>query len=295
MTELHAFDAASPTIPIQAMVQHGAIVAPVYFRGTPGGMQPSDAARVKALRAAGLAPWPNWESTADFFRTATLDDCRWAGRDALQHARACGFPDDGSLSIPFSFDYQANSHDFPLLHDKLEAAQESLGGAYRACSYAQSGLISYLHGHGFGDVGHWLMASTWGLPYNITQPGVAIVQSHHADGSWFNSPIPGTDANVVTQPDKIAAWWPDGSEFANMPTAKEIAAEVVAEVFGHKVQTPDNNDPTFTQILIGLRGRSLALTPAALAKAVAAKMPAVDEAQLESALRDAFVSLGGTS
>jgi hypothetical protein len=234
VSALLAFDAANPAISIAAMTQHGAIAAPVYIRGTPGGFQPSDKKRVAALREAGLAPWPNWESTADFFADCTLDEARAAGEEARDCASRLGFPDDGTISVPFSFDYQVPTDKFQRALDVLNACRDGLGEDYQATSYAQSSLITFFGRHGFGNTGHWLMASTFQNTSSIPQPSdvydigsefVCMVQSHHADGSWFDTPVPGTDVNTVTRPDKLAAWWPDDSEFG-MPSAAEIARAV---------------------------------------------------------------------
>lgn len=285
MSELLAFDAADPTISPAQMVAHGAIVAPVYIVGNPGGFQPSDARRVDELRAAGLAPWPNWERAADFFAHCSLTQAKAAGFEARIAAQGCGFPDDGSISLAFSFDYCAPVATFGAALDRLNACQDGLGDAYRATSYAQSGLIRYFGNHGFDRVGHWLMASTWGLSdYDIGSLHVAAVQSHHADGSWFDSPIPGTDVNTVTRPDKLGAWWPEGSEFA-MPTAQEIAAAVWGEPL------TDAAGVTMPAARWLKQARNLS-DPVTLAKALNGKLPGLTEAQIEAAVRAVFADAG---
>ena len=273
MSPLLAFDAANPTISIAAMVEHGAIAAPVYIRGNPGGFEPSDAHRVTALREAGLAPWPNWESTADFFAHCSLDDARAAGEEACEVARRLGFPDDGTISVPFSFDYEVPADQLRHALDVLTACQDGLGDAYLATSYGQSNLIAFLGHHGFGTTGHWLMASTFQKTSSIAQPSsvydigsefVCMVQSHHLDGSWFDTPVPGTDVNVVTRPDKLAAWWPDGSEFA-LPSAQDIADAI----WKHKLSDGDREQPAAAWLK---QSRNLS-DPARIAALVLAKLP----------------------
>jgi hypothetical protein len=214
-----------------------------------------------------------------------MADAKWAGKDALDHARACGFPDDGTISIPFSFDYQVPPAQFPDARDKLAACQDGLGDAYIATSYAQSGLIRYLGRHGFGHTGHWLMASTWGLAdYAVASPFVCMVQSHRADGTWLPSPIPGTDANTVTRPDKLAAWWPEGSEYG-MPSVEQIAQAV----WNMPLSDADGNSRPAQNWLKQARNMS---DPAVLAKALAGKLTGVTEAQIEAAVRQVFADAG---
>jgi hypothetical protein len=221
MTTLYAFDAANPKISAAAMVKHGGIVAPVYIVGNPGGMPHADNARVTELRAAGLAPLPNWERAADFFKHATIADAQAAGREALAACRACGFPADGSIDVAFSFDFEIPPANYPAMARLLAAVQTGLGGSYRAIAYAQSGFIDYLAAHGQPGP-HWLMGSTWGQPYRPTSPHVALVQSHDTAGTWINSPIPGTDINTVTNPQAVRAWWPDGSPYGGTVSAQDV-------------------------------------------------------------------------
>ncbi|HET6916909.1 MAG TPA: hypothetical protein VFH56_12535, partial [Acidimicrobiales bacterium] len=100
------FDDADPSISPAAMVAHGGVAASVYIVGDPGGYQPANAARVAALRNAGLGILPNWERAAGFFLTCTLAEAKQAGVEALAACRALGFPDDGSVGVAFSFDFQ---------------------------------------------------------------------------------------------------------------------------------------------------------------------------------------------
>jgi hypothetical protein len=202
---------------LQAVKNHGGIGVSVYIVGTPGGMRCANQRDVDTARSLGLGVLPNWERAADYFRTCTLDQAHAAGVEAKQACQRLGFPDDGSVTVIFSFDYQVPATGFPAALDRLKACHDGLGAAYKAASYAQSGLIRYFGAHGFGDVGHWLMASTWGLAdYDIGSANVALVQSHEANGTWLNTPVPGTDINTVTRPTLLGAWWPEGSEYAPM-------------------------------------------------------------------------------
>ncbi|HZC73700.1 MAG TPA: hypothetical protein VE442_23615 [Jatrophihabitans sp.] len=279
-----AFDSASPWDAqrlerIKTLA--GDSVVTFYIRGTPGGFRHASADDVTLARNNGIGGVPNWESTADFFRTATIDDCKAAGKEALAAARACGFPDDGTIQLPFSFDYEIAGDRLAHAENQVAACQEGLTDAYRATVYGQSSLIRFLGNHGWGDRAHWLMASTFQASSSITQPSdiydigspfVAMVQSHHADGNWFPSPVRAADVNTVTQPDKLGAWWPEGSEFA-MPTLDEILDGVEKRIFGHVVIADGDDKVTFNELQRGLRTRSRTLTPNTIANAVIGDLP----------------------
>lgn len=236
MTTLYGFDGAS-AFDLAACVEHNGILASAYIVGNPGGMPHADKTRVDAIRAAGMGALPNWERAANFFATCSNSDAKNAGVEALAAARVCGFPDDGSIGVAFSFDFQVPTGRFGEMRDKLAYAGDGMGGHYQPLGYGQSALIDYWAAHGISGP-HWLMGSTWGLPYHPGSPNVALVQSHDAAGNWLNSPVPGTDINTVTNPDRLPAWWPDGSPYGgNMPTVEEI--------WGYRI-TVDNQTPATT-------------------------------------------------
>lgn len=204
------FDDADPSISPAAMVAHGGVAASVYIVGDPGGYQPANAARVAALRNAGLGVLPNWERAAGFFLTCTLAEAKQAGVEAAAATRALGIPT--GVGVAFSFDFQCPTSRYQEMTDKLAAAGAGMAGQYAPVGYGQSGLCDYWAAHGIPGP-HWLMASTWGEPYNPGSASVALVQSHDATGAWLNSPVPGTDINTITQPERLLAWWPDNSPY----------------------------------------------------------------------------------
>jgi hypothetical protein len=211
---LYAYDGANPGFDLAAAKANGGIVATVYIVGTPGGMPHADRARVAAIRAAGMGVLPNWERAADFFGTCTVADARAAGVEALAACKALGFPADGTIQVPFSFDFDVPSTRFREMGAKVDAVTAGLTSAYVPMVYAQTDLIDYLVSHGYLAGKQWLMASTWGRPYNPASPNVCLVQSHDAAGNWINSHVTGTDINTVTDPHALGAWWPDGSPYS---------------------------------------------------------------------------------
>jgi hypothetical protein len=229
----YCFDGATPwnRSRLKSVKRHGGVAVSVYIVGTPGGMRCAAKQDVDLARSLGLGVLPNWERAADFFRHATLIDCRAAGREALAACRALGFPDDGSVSVAFSFDFQIPASQYGEMADKLAAINDVLGGHYRGVAYGQFGLIDYLARHGRPGP-HWLMGSTFRASSQfyvseVRSPHVAMVQMHDAGGNWLSSPVSGTDINTVTQPQKLGAWWPTNSPYAQgagMTMDKDVAA-----------------------------------------------------------------------
>ena len=158
---LYAFDGAGP-FDLAAAKAHGGIAATTYIRGTPGGMPHADAARVAEIRTDGLGASPNWEATADYFGTCSLAGATWAGTDALRACRELGYPDDGTIAVGFSFDFDVPAGRYPEMGAKARAITAALGGHYRAMIYGQESLIIYLVVHGDVTGKHWLMMSRFG-------------------------------------------------------------------------------------------------------------------------------------
>jgi hypothetical protein len=180
VAELTMFDSASPWDEVRLSNiknKHNGIAVTVYVRGTPGG-----------------------------FRHASAADVQLA------------FPDDGSVSLHMAWDYQIPLFDLKRQYDHFRVMQDVFGDTFRGNVYGQDSFIQLLGDNGWGDDrGHWLLASTWGLPnYNIGSPYVAACQAHHANGDWWPAPVAATDISTVTQPDKLGAWWPEGSEYGDM-------------------------------------------------------------------------------
>jgi hypothetical protein len=307
---LYAYDGASP-FDLAAAKAHGAVLITGYIVGHPGGMDPITPRRVRQIHALGMGFLPNWERAADFFRTASLADCRNAGKEALAACRSLGVPDDGTVGVPFSFDYQVPASGFPRATDQLAACGDGMGGHYQPLGYGQVDLINYWAAHGLPGP-HWLMGSTWRpssqfAGHEVGSPHVALVQSHDAAGNWLNSPVAGTDINTVTQPGRLPAWWPPGSPYAaggHMTMDADVKArfdqlETLLRGVPHAVLSDDevpvaldpNNMTWAPSSTLGFIARHLALLegkmdPAKLAAAIAAALPpgaAIDPAQVQAA------------
>lgn len=213
------FDSASPwDLPrIQQAKRLGAVALSVYIVGTPGGMRHASKADVDLIWSQGLGVYPNWERAADFFGTCSLADAKNAGVEALAACRDLGIPDDGSVAVSFSFDFAVPPNRFREVADKLAAARDGMGGHYQAVGYGQSSLCDYWPTVGLPGP-HWLMMSTWNLPYFPASKNVAVVQAHDTNGNWLGSAVPGADINLVTQPNALGAWWPTNSPYGgDMP------------------------------------------------------------------------------
>jgi hypothetical protein len=227
---LYAFDGAS-AFDLSAAKAHGGIAATTYIRGTPGGMPHADAARVAEIRRDALGASPNWEATADYFGTCSLAGATWAGTDALRALRELGYPDDGTIAVSFSFDFDVPAGRYPEMGAKVRAITAALGGHYRTMIYGQESLIIYLVVNGYVTGKHWLMMSRFGQAYDPGASYFCMVQGHDIAGNWINSPVPGTDINTVTDPHALYAWWPAGSPYeqGDLPMlAADIKAIAVA-------------------------------------------------------------------
>lgn len=224
----YLFDGADPTFDLDKAKAAGAIAISVYIVGNPGGMAHADAARVAAIRAKGMGVLPNWERAADFFSTCSVAAAQGAGAEAQVAARSLGFPTDGTVQVPFSFDFDCPSSRFPEMGQKVDAIAAGLTTAFIPMVYAQIDLIDYLVSHGHLHGKQWLMGSTWGNAYH-PDSNVCIVQSHDATGQlWLNDPVPSTDINTVTDPYALKAWWPDGSPYGGGSMTQPQIDEIMA-------------------------------------------------------------------
>lgn len=289
------FDSATPwdeqrLTRIKKLSPNGAVS--IYIRGNPGGQRHANADDVKLIRQIGLGIYPNWESLADWFRTHWGRDAVAAGQEAAQALHDLGLPTDGSLDVPFSFDYQMDPSTFEREAQDLVSAQQGLGEVATAVAYGQSAFITYLHDHGYapGHV-HWLMMSTFDLSYNVRQPGVGVVQAHDENGNWIQDPTPvaSTDINTITQPDLLGAWWPDDSPYGgNMATVTHLADSAIQDLLQHPfMKDSDGKDVTVGQAL-----RRVVLAEGKQADAIAAvkaslshlKLAAPEAAAVEAAV-----------
>jgi hypothetical protein len=221
VAELTMFDSASPWDEVRLSNiknKHNGIAVTVYVRGTPGGFRHASAADVQLALKHGLGVVPGAEWYSDAFNDADLPQMRAYAVEAKESTLALGFPDDGSVSLHMAWDYQIPLFDLKRQYDHFRVMQDVFGDTFRGNVYGQDSFIQLLGDNGWGDDrGHWLLASTWGLPnYNIGSPYVAACQAHHANGDWWPAPVAATDISTVTQPDKLGAWWPEGSEYGDM-------------------------------------------------------------------------------
>lgn len=246
MSTLRAYDGAGP-FDLNSAVKHNAILITGYLVGSPGGFSPINKTRVTNIRNKGLGFLPNWERAADFFRTASIADCKTAGVEAAKACRALGVPDDGSVAVAFSYDYEIASSAYPAMLNKLEACGKGMGDAYLPIAYGQYGFLQYLSQHGHPGP-HWLMASTFQSTSQfsaaqVSQPFVGLVQSHDAAGNWLNTGVSGTDVNTVIHPETLSAWWPDNSEYGDSMNKQQFLALIkdsdVQDALGHAVMGYD--------------------------------------------------------
>ena len=198
-----------------ANLQHAkslrATVICCYIVGTPGGFPCSTPADVAAIRALGLLPYANWERAADFFATASQQDCVNAGGEARAAMTAAHWPVGSACA--FSFDFDPSSASYPAMLQKLAWVQQGLGMDYAGVPYGSAGLLTYFATNraSYVSAGYkaWLTESTFGQAnYLQAFQYAAQVQNHDAAGNWLNSPFPGADVNTILDPAALGAWGP---------------------------------------------------------------------------------------
>lgn len=200
---LYAFDAAFPAPP-SVYKANGGIAANVYVSGN----YAQTAAHVAALRAAGVAPWPNyerglWELVSN--RAAGQAAARIGIADALR----CGFPADGSIWFPFSVDVSVDPTRYNEVAQAFLGVQDINAGRYLISFYGQGQLAQYLRRQGLINQKCWLSASSSFPGYDQASPDICMWQQ-------VGNFIPGhsTDRNVITDVRSLPAWWPTGSPYA---------------------------------------------------------------------------------
>jgi hypothetical protein len=282
---LYAFDGASPSFDLAASKAAGGIVVSVYVVGNPGGMAHADAARVAAIRAAGMGALPNWERAAGYFDTCTVAEAKAAGVEALAACKSLGFPADGSIACAFSFDFDCPASRFAEMGAKVDAVTAGLTGAYLVMVYAQQDLIDYLVAHGHLHGKQWLMASTWGNPYHPSDANVCVVQGHDVNGNWVNDPVVSTDINTVTDPHALRAWWPDNSPYGGtiMDAATAARFDKIDERLTALFAT-DTDGSGKPEVTGTVQGAIKYTVPGELAAALAPVLAAL--ASLQSAVTD---------
>lgn len=207
---LYATDHAYPPPP-SILAAYGIVAANVYVSGR----YAQDAAHVRALRAAGIAPWPNYE-VGLWELVSNRAAGRAAGQRGIADAIRCGFPADGTIWFPFSVDVSVSPTQYPQIAEAFRGVQEVNAGRFLISCYGQGGLIAYLRQNRVIDQKGWLSASTSFPGYDRNSPHVCVYQE-------IGDYIPGhsTDRNVITDVHALHAWWPEGSPHAAPPTPQE--------------------------------------------------------------------------
>lgn len=216
MTAL-AFDGASP-FDLAAAKNAGAVAITGYIVGNPGGFGPINKARVEQIRSMGMGFVPNWERGAAYLISCGKPGGVAAGQETVAALRALGVPDDGTVACYFSWDAYVQPGQYSACGAVADGIIEGLAGHYLFDAYGQGGLIQYLimSGRIRHGLKSWLSMSEGFPGFNVDwSTYVAMVQQHHADGSWFASPVAGTDVNTVLDPHALGAWWPASSPYAS--------------------------------------------------------------------------------
>lgn len=243
---LLAFDRAAmfTAAELDGLKRAGAVAVCVYIVGTPGGCPHADKPYVDLIHSKGLGVVPNWERGAAYLVSCGRAGGTQAGLEAVAACQALGIPSDGTVAVPFSWDTHVDPSLYAQCGVVADAIIAALNGRYLFSAYGQGGLIDYFvrTGRMKPGVEGWLSMSRSFPGFNAGDPNVAMVQEHHADGTWFSSPVVGTDVDTITDLAGLHAWWPAGhgvdaisatqEEIVTPEDIKAIAAAVLAAPVG---------------------------------------------------------------
>jgi hypothetical protein len=205
-----AFDSPGRTALIKS--RPGAVAISHYLTGSHATTSP----QVDAVRAAGLGALHNWERQPG----ALVGASRATGRNIAAEA-VTGIspkaPRDWSLAVYFSVDVDVANSTPGVCDEGFRGVRDVLDPLkIRAAAYAEIGVIEHVVRAGILAGKHWLSMSPGFSPighYGASSPYACIVQMHDAAGNWIGTDVPGTDRNIITDPQATGIWWPDGSPY----------------------------------------------------------------------------------
>lgn len=202
---LYSYDAAYPPT-LDQLAAGSPVAVAVYLTGefaVPSGWPAQ-------LLARGWAPVANYEQAADELVTCGRAGGRAVGQRAMAAAQRDGIP-EGS-SIFYSVDVNVPPAQFEQVGQAFDGINDVTKGHYCTHVYGEGALIDYLVQTGRVCAGNWLSASSGFPGYNPQSSNVALYQ-------LVGSPVPGTDQNIITNPQAMHVQWPTGSPYAK-PTAQ---------------------------------------------------------------------------
>jgi hypothetical protein len=237
MTALLAYDAACAFVGdnagtvLDTAKKTGAIAITGYIIGTPGGCRHVGKSDVTLILQKGMGFIPNWERGASQLITATKAQGVTYGQEAATALVAAGVP--AGTAVAFSWDAYTQPSQYANCGQAADGIIAGLAGRYKFNAYAQGGLIQYLKdSHRIPtEIKGWLSMSEGFPGFSVNwNDYVAMVQEHHADGSWYSSPVANTDVNTIIDPHALGAYWPVGSSYGGTmfddATLKQVAAAV---------------------------------------------------------------------
>lgn len=252
---LFAFDAAFPA-PGAVYRANGGIAANVYVSGN----YAQDATHVRGLRAAGVAPWPNYE-VGLWELVSNRPAGQAAGRRGIADAIRCSFPANGTIWFPFSVDVSVDPTRYNQVAEAFRGIQDVNAGRYLISFYGQGGLAAYLRQNRIINQKCWLSASTSFPGYNASSPDICVWQQ-------VGNFIPGysTDRNVITDPYALNAWWPDGSPYGGSEVVTQADADLIAKTLWNWLFSPGGVDlDTASHVLVHAYENALAANKTASA------------------------------
>lgn len=197
---LYGYDAAYPPDPPAVAAAGGSLMT---FYLTAGHAVPLGWAQ--RIRLAGLGALANYEEGAAELIAGGAVVGRAAAARAIAAAQRQGQP--AGHSIFYSVDTWTNPSQFGDVAAVFAGINaQHAGSGYCVHLYGEGALIDDLRARGLICTGaHWLSMSTSFPGYNPQDVNVGLVQGQ-------GPPIANMDANAITNPAGLHAWWPDGFE-----------------------------------------------------------------------------------
>lgn len=243
--------------------------------------------------AAGLGWWATYEEDPAELVGASRTVGQQVGQKilaafkALRDDKGRPLPLDGSLAVYPSVDVSSSS--VTACDDSWPGVRDVLEGQLGVRYYGEGLLGDHLTAAGLLDGPFWLAAPSSWPGFNPADPRVCIVQE-------VGTNVPGTDRNhLITQPSALGALWPDGSPYGGDVSQADVIAALQSTAGQAAILNALRPVFTFTEadgttkVLGTVQGIDRAVLAECLdvrhlAASIAADLPGVSEATLETAL-----------
>lgn len=215
---LYMYDAAYKP-DLASVKANGGIAINGYLTGTYADTttQPAQA------RAAGLGYVPTYEEARSELVLASRSYGQSVGRKILTAFAAKGLPLDGSVAVYPSVDVSVATASAASCNNAWLGIRDVVSDKVSLRAYAEGAVIDALASAGLLDGPAWLAAPKSWPGFNVNDVHVCAVQ-------LVGSAVSGTDADhLITDPQKLGAYWPEGSPYGDTVTLTPAEAALLAD------------------------------------------------------------------